>query len=382
MERCDILIIGAGVAGSSLAWALARRERADVLVVERERGPAHHASGRSARTLLEIDRNPVVRRLKVAGARFLRQPPEGFAPKALLDVRGALRLLDAREHAAFEQERSELRDEGLAFDVLTPVEARNFCGVLDDRAFAAAVHLPADGFIDVDSLMRAFTRGAAARGARFLYGAAIAAVEPRADGWVVHAGEMRVSVRVLVNAAGAWAGELGALAGCAPLELRPLRRSLVVCASPAAHVQSAAGWPLVWSDAHRLYFRPLEGRLLVCPMDETPSEPCDAEADARAIADALVRLPLLAPALAGLRPHESWAGLRTFSADRAPVVGFDARASQFFWLAGQGGCGIETSAALAEIAADLLLDGATQRFDASALEPRRFTEPRPRAPLP
>jgi len=79
---------------------------------------------------------------------------------------------------------------------------------------------------------------------------------------------------------------------------------------------------------------------------------------------------------------ESWAGLRTFSADRAPVVGFDARASQFFWLAGQGGCGIETSAALAEIAADLLLDGATQRFDASALEPRRFTEPRPRAPLP
>jgi D-arginine dehydrogenase len=107
-------------------------------------------------------------------------------------------------------------------------------------------------------------------------------------------------------------------------------------------------------------------------MDETPSEPCDAEEDEHAVEAALARLPRLAPRLASLRPHERWAGLRTFSDDGAPVVGFDPQAPGFFWLAGQGGCGMETAAALSEISADLLLEGSTARFDASSLDPRRF----------
>jgi len=370
VERCDILIVGAGVAGASLAWSLAQRESVDVVVVEQERGPAHHASGRSARTLLEIDRNPVVRRLKIAGARFLRRPPAGFCSNPLLDVRGALRLLDRDELETVERSLTTLRDEGLELDLLAPREACLLCDVLDRNAFAAAVHLPHDGFIDVDGLMRGFTRGAAEHGARFHFGRRIGALEPEAEGWVVEAGDERIFARVLVNAAGAWAGEIGSRAGCAPLRLRPLRRSLVVCAAPGG--LDAARWPLVWSDAHRLYFRPLERRLMVCPMDETPSEPCDAEEDEHAIEAALARLPRLAPRLASLRPHERWAGLRTFSDDGAPVVGFDPQAPGFFWLAGQGGCGMETAAALSEISADLLLEGSTARFDASSLDPRRF----------
>ena len=370
MERCDILIIGAGVAGASLAWSLAEREAVDVIVIEQERGPAHHASGRSARTLLEIDRNPVVRRLKIAGARFLRRPPAGFSSNPLLDVRGALRLLDRTELAATEENLDALRADGLECELLTPGEARELCEALDETAFAGAVHLPRDGFIDVDGLMRAFTRGAAERGARFHYGHGVGALERAGTGWAVKAGGEQIFARVLVNAAGAWAGAIGALAGCAPLRLRPLRRSLVVCAAPARF--DVRRWPLVWSDAHRLYFRPLERRLMICPMDETPSEPCDAQEDQHAIEEALARLPMLAPGLEALRAHECWAGLRTFSDDGAPVVGFDAEAPAFFWLAGQGGCGMETAAALSEIAADLLLQGSTSRFDAGALDPRRF----------
>jgi D-arginine dehydrogenase len=111
---------------------------------------------------------------------------------------------------------------------------------------------------------------------------------------------------------------------------------------------------------------------MVCPMDETPSAPCDAKEDRRAIDEALARVPKLAPGLQALRAHECWAGLRTFSDDGAPVVGFDAEAPNFFWLAGQGGCGMETAAALSEIAADLLLNGSTARFDAATLDPCRF----------
>jgi len=232
------------------------------------------------------------------------------------------------------------------------------------------VYLPSDGFIDVDGLMRAFTRGAAERGVRFLFGRRIGALERSRDGWLVEAGDERIQAHVIVNAAGAWAGDVGERAGCAPLRLRPLRRSLVICAAPAG--ASVDRWPLIWSDAHRLYFRPLSGRLMVCPMDETPSEPCDAQEDRHAIRDALARLPKLAPGLGALRAYESWAGLRTFSDDGAPVVGFDPEAPGFFWLAGQGGCGMETAAAVAEIATDLLLGRSTDRFDAALLAPRRF----------
>jgi D-arginine dehydrogenase len=133
-----------------------------------------------------------------------------------------------------------------------------------------------------------------------------------------------------------------------------------------------SGWPFVVSDPHHLYFAPESGGLLLSPMDETPSEPCDARADDVAIAEAFERLAPLAPALVPQALRRRWGGLRSFSPDRVPVVGEDPRLRGFFWLAGQGGCGIETSPFLGQIAADLLLHGRTDRFEAATLSPARF----------
>jgi D-arginine dehydrogenase len=191
----------------------------------------------------------------------------------------------------------------------------------------------------------------------------------RARGVVTAAGEA-LDARWIVDAAGAWAGEIAALAGAAPIPMTPLRRSIVVFEAPAG--LDVRAWPLVHSDAHHLYFVPESGGLLMSPMDETAMAPCDARADDAAIAGAFERLRALAPALVPRALRRRWGGLRTFAPDRVLVVGEDPRVRGFFWLAGQGGCGIETSPFVARIAADLLVAGRTERFDAAALAPARF----------
>jgi D-arginine dehydrogenase len=135
---------------------------------------------------------------------------------------------------------------------------------------------------------------------------------------------------------------------------------------------SVSHWPLVHNESHHLYFGPESGGLKACPMDEDPMEPCDAQPDELVIAEAVERMAKLAPALAPKRIRRAWAGLRTFAPDRVLVVGEDPLVKGFFWLAGQGGCGIETSPAVGQIAADLLVDGRTDRFDATVLSPARF----------
>ena len=161
------------------------------------------------------------------------------------------------------------------------------------------------------------------------------------------------------------------MAGAAAIDLQPMRRSIAIFAAPAGLDVSA--WPLVWSDPHELYFRnEPNGVILFCPMDQIPLEPCDAAADELAVAACIERLRELAPQMVPKRFVRKWAGLRTFSPDRVPVVGFDPKVDGFFWLVGQGGCGIETSPILGQIAADLITRGNTDRFPEALLTPERF----------
>jgi D-arginine dehydrogenase len=190
----------------------------------------------------------------------------------------------------------------------------------------------------------------------------------RCTGVVTRSGDLRG--RWVVDAAGAWAGALGAQAGALPLALVPHRRTIVTFAVPPGI--DAAGWPLVVSDQDRLYFAPESGGLLASPMDEEPAEPCDASPGALAVAETMDRLRAVAPRLVPRTIRRAWAGLRTFAPDRVPVVGEDPRLPGLFWLAGQGGSGIETSPALGRIAADLLLEGTTALVEAAALAPARF----------
>jgi len=179
-----------------------------------------------------------------------------------------------------------------------------------------------------------------------------------------------VRARIVVDAAGAWAGTLAQLAGATPIPILPRRRTVITFAAPPA--LEVRRWPMVDSEAQRYYFKPESGGLLASPMDQTPSEPCDARPTELDVAEVLDRLQRFAPSLAPRALRQRWAGLRSFAPDELPVVGFDPSLEGFFWLAGQGGVGIETSPALGRLAAELILDGASEIDPAGALLPTRF----------
>jgi D-arginine dehydrogenase len=220
-------------------------------------------------------------------------------------------------------------------------------------------------------LLWSYLRGAARGGAERVCGVTVRGVRTaggRVCGVSTSAGD--VDSKWVVDAAGAWAGVLAATAGATPIPLTPCRRTIITFDAPEA--VDVRDWPLVEHESHHVYFAPESGGLFASPMDEEPLPPCDAAPDELAIATAAERVATVAPPLAPRHIRRAWAGLRTFSPDRVLVVGEDPRLPGFFWLAGQGGCGIETSGAVGLIAADLLLDGRTERYDASLLAPGRF----------
>jgi D-arginine dehydrogenase len=208
--------------------------------------------------------------------------------------------------------------------------------------------------IDVDAMLQGFLRMARARGAQLVTGARVTALERTAGGWRVTTAAGVFEGAVVVNAAGAWAGEVGRLAGLGDLGLTPMRRT-------AAKIEPAfkdglADWPFVIDVDERFYFRPDGGGLMVSPADETPSEPCDCQPDELDVAIAIDNFEQ-ATTETVRRVVSRWAGLRTFAPDRIPVVGADPREPAFFWLAGQGGYGIQTAPALGAATAALLTTG-------------------------
>jgi len=364
--RAEVVVVGAGIAGASLAYFLSEAGMTDVVVLEREAHPGTHATGRSAATLVEIDAIATLQALKMLGAQFYHAQPDGFSEHQVLERRGVLALFREplwsvlREHA---QPGAEALEPAAA--------SAHVGGMLDTASFDGAAWFPNDGYLDVHELLQSYMRHARRRGVVFRTGSEVRAVTregARVTG--VETSDGRIAARWVVNAAGAWVGQVATLAGALPIPFSPLRRSAAVFPAPAG-VDTGA-WPLVWSDPHHCYFRAEPTGILFSPMDETPLPPSDVHADDVMIAEGLERLRTLAPGIVPRTLTRSWAGLRTFSPDRVPVVGEDPTLRGFFWLAGQGGCGIETSPAVGRIATELLLEGRTARFDARLLAPSRF----------
>jgi len=367
----DVVIIGGGIAGASLAYFLTERGVTNVALLERESQHGYHSTGRSAASLVEFDPIPAVQALKAMGGKFLRNPPAGFADNPVLIPTPVMILFRRPVLSVFDFSADGLRRDGVAFQPLSCAESKARVPALLLEEPERALMLTACGRIDVHELLTSYLRQARHRGAVVRTGSearAIVVENGRCRAVVTDAETLRT--RCVVNAAGAWAGPVASMAGAIPIRLEPRRRTIVTFA--AAPGLDVSGWPFLISESDQLYFAPESGGLMLSPMDQVPTLPCDAQPDDEVIAAALERLRALAPAIVPRTLKRKWAGLRTFSPDSVPVVGADPRVPGFFWLAGQAGFGIESSPAIGQIAADLIVRGATGRFDASVLAPGRF----------
>ncbi len=341
----DVLVIGGGMAGISAGARLAETGLS-VTVLEREAAIGRHSTGRSAAMYIPSYGGPVLRALIAAGAEVMLEPG-ALADGRLTSPRGMMLVASEVEVADFE---ATLAEPG-GLERMTPEEARTWVPVLRPEAVAAAARDPAAMAIDVDLMLQGFARALRAAGGQVVTGAELRGLARRGSDWVAETEAGAFAAPVVVNAAGAWADEVARLAGFAPLGLQPMRRTAAILPAPEGH--EIDGWPLVASAAEAWYFKPEAGRLLVSPAEEDPVEPMDAWPDDMVLAEGLWRFEQ-AVTVPVTRVERSWAGLRTFAPDRTPVAGFDPRAEGFFWLAGQGGNGIQAAPGLARLAAGLI----------------------------
>ncbi len=362
----DIIIVGAGIAGIGLAAALGPGRK--VLILEQEERHGYHSTGRSAAIFIQNYGNATIRALNVASAPLFRQGDARWFSHPLLTRRGMLSV--AGEDGL--DDHRQLLDESPDIEVLTPDEAFAMVPALRRDWLAAAAYEADAQDIDVSALHEGWLRQARANGAELRVNAGLAGARRQGGRWLVETAKGEAGAPVLVNAAGAWADDVAVRAGVAPVGLQPMRRTIGVLPSPDGY--DIAGWPLIADSAEGWYAKPDAGKLYVSPADEVPVEPHDAFVDDMALAEGLFRFEQ-AMDIAVTRVERSWAGLRTFAPDRTPVAGFDPTADGFFWLAGQGGYGIQTSPALSMLAAALIGGGepAAQLADAAkALSPARF----------
>ncbi len=353
MRTCDFLVVGGGIAGASAAYELAAGAR--VILLEREDRPGYHSSGRSAAQFIETYGNASIRALNRASRPFYEAPPEGFAAQPLLSPRPVLFVAREDQRRALAEHIAEVKPQAVALEELSGPQAEALVPVLRPGYTAAAVLEPEASDIDVHALHQGYLAAFKRRGGELAVKAEVVGLAREDGTWQVEAGGELYQAAVVVNAAGAWGDQLAALAGAAPVGLVPKRRTAVTF-DPPAGVDPAA-WPLVADIEEAFYFKPEAGRILASPADETPSPPCDAqpeELDVAIVMDRLEKATILAPR----RLAHRWAGLRSFVADNALVIGMDDRIDGFFWLVGQGGYGFQTAPAAARAATGLLLDGA------------------------
>lgn len=366
----DFIVIGAGMAGASIAAELAAR--GSVVLLEAEPHAGYHATGRSAALFSELYGNAAIRALTRGSRAFFFDPPAGFAEAPLVRPRPCLFVARADQAGALASFVDEAGLPGALLDA-AGVQARVPAFAPGYVAAAALDRGSAD--IDVDGLLQACLRRARRRGAVVRLGAPVRRLERLGTAWEAETADGRFAAPVVVNAAGAWANAVAALAGVAAVPLQPLRRTALLVDAPEG--ADVAAWPAVIDVDEQFYFKPDAGLLLVSPADEHPSEACDAQPEELDVAIAVDRFER-ATGRPVRRVRHRWAGLRVFAPDRTPVVGFAADAPGFFWLAGQGGYGIQTAPALARVGAalacgealpaDLLLLG----VDTAALRPGRF----------
>ncbi len=348
MEHTDFLVIGAGIAGASVGHFLAPHGR--VVLLERESQPGYHATGRSAAMFIESYGTAQVRALTRASRAFLESPPPGFAEQPLLAPRGCLLVAAPGQEELLEAHWNLLRAMSPQARRLSAAEAVEQVPVLRAGRVLGAVLEPEAADMDVHAIHQGFLRGLKRAGGSVVCDAEATRIARAGTAWEVTTPAGAWRAPVLIDAAGAWADAVAALAGVPPIGLQPKRRSAFTFAPPPG--LDVRGWPCVISADESWYIKPDAGVLLGSPANADPVPPQDVQPEELDIALAIDRIAAMTT-LEIRRPARTWAGLRSFVADGDLVGGFDPAVPGFFWLAAQGGYGIQTSPAMGEACAAL-----------------------------
>jgi D-arginine dehydrogenase len=371
MKQFDVIIIGAGIAGASIASEIGADR--SVLLLEAEDYPGYHSTGRSAAFWTESYGGPLVQPLTSASQEFLENPPSEFSESAFLGPRGAVNIgRDDEQHLA-DQFMSDFAESGLSMARWSWEQAVALVPNLKP-IWKHAVHEPDCRDIDVASLHAAYLRDARRKSVELICRAPVSQIRRKDGMWDLIAGDEAYRATMLVNAAGAWADDIARMADVKPVGIQPMIRNMVQIETDPPSTQAM---PLVVGLDGSFYFKPeAGGGYWLSPHDEIPSEPGDVAPDEMSVAIAIDRFEKVMD-VEVKRVSRKWAGLRSFAPDRLPVIGFDAAIDDFFWFAGQGGFGIQTAPAAAKLARSVLLgqdpDESLHAVDASLYAASRFS---------
>jgi D-arginine dehydrogenase len=372
VKVADYLVVGAGMAGAAIAADLSHRGR--VVILESEEHAGYHSTGRSAAFFSENYGNALIRALSRASRNFIFEPDGNFTAVPLCRPRLGLYFAT---HGQLEEMRRFREDPNVlrTTQEITAAEVRSHIPILREDYLTGGIleHGAAD--LDVDALHQGFIRQARSRSAEIFFDCPVRELRREGGRWIATTPRGAIGAPVVVNAAGAWGDEIATLASVPRIGLEPRRRTALLIPVPGG--LSAESWPAAVNIREDFYFKPDAGLLLLSPADEHPCAPCDAQPEELDIAIAIDRFEQATGAQVR-QVKRSWAGLRVFTPDRSPVIGFDPSAEGFFWLAGLGGYGIQTAPAVGRLAAtlasgeavpeDIMREGVTS----SMVSPARF----------
>jgi len=345
--KVDFLVIGGGIAGASAAYWLASLGR--TILLERESQPGYHATGRSAAVFSETYGPPPIRALTRASRNFFYCPPTGFTKFPLISKRGLIMVAESHQEAMLETEWRSLNEQAQQVIRMNRSEALSQVPVLRSDKVLGAIYDPDVCDLDVHALHQGFLRGVRSASGSIHTSSEVTAIRHIGSSWWVEFGSGSVETPVIINAAGAWCDDIARLAGVDPIGIRPKRRTAFTFNAPQD--ANCRNWPMALAIDESWYFKPDAGALLGSPANADVVPPQDVQPEEIDIATGMYLIEEMTTL--SCRPTNVWAGLRSFVDDGCPVVGFDPTAPGFFWLAGQGGYGIQTAPALGRLTASL-----------------------------
>ena len=344
----DFLIIGGGIAGASVGYWLT--QYGTVTLLERENQPGYHSTGRSAAMFIESYGTPQIRALTRASRAFFESPAANFSEHPILTPRGAMMVAGPGQENLLHESFASVRAVSEQALLLDRDASLIKVPVLRPEMVCGAVFAPSASDLDVHGLHQGYLKGIRQAGGKIVCDAAVDTLRRDGAGWLVEAGNTKYQAGMVINAAGAWCDVIAELAGVRPLGLQPKRRSAFIFAPPAG--VDASRWPMFMGIDESYYVKPDAGMLLGSPANADPVPPQDVQPEEIDIALGIHRIESVTT-MQIRRPTRTWAGLRSFVADGDLVGGFDPDVPGFFWVAAQGGYGVQTSAAMGEACAAL-----------------------------